>query len=255
MSCLERFALGHRVGKKVRGIMHRVTFKPIETSNIYTRVIHQILTLIRNGSLKQGDQLPSETQLTMEFGVSRSSVREALKALEVLGIIKSKTGVGSFVKEDTLSDAAFSLLHELAEEGGPFEIMEARKAIEPQIAFLAALRRTADDLKAMERVLDMMEQQVAQGESTMEVDLEFHLLFAAACGNPVLADCMRLISSRMKKRFWQAMKADSLSVPGRPAVYLEHHRKVLKAIDEQDGPKAEAAMLEHLEAVEVGLEE
>lgn len=235
--------------------MNRVMFEPIETSNIYTRVIHQILTLIRNGSLKPGDQLPSETQLTMQFGVSRSSVREALKSLEVLGILESKTGVGSFVKEGTLSDAAFSLLHELAEEGGPFEIMEARRAIEPQIAFLAASRRTADDVKAMKQVVNSMEQQVAKGEPTMEVDLEFHLLLAAACGNPVLADCMRLISSRMQKRFWQAMKADSLSVPGRPAVYLGHHRKVLEAIEEQDASRAEAAMLEHLEAVEVGLEE
>lgn len=235
--------------------MNRVVFEPIQTSNIYVRVIDQILTLIRNGSLKQGDQLPSETELTMQFGVSRSSVREALKALEVLGILESKTGVGSFVKEGTLSDAAFSLLYELAEEGGPFEIIEARKAVEPRIAFLAALRRTADDLRAMKRVLDLMEQQVANGEPTMEVDLEFHLLLAAACGNPVLADCMRLISGRMRKRFWQAMKGDSLSVRGRPAVYLGHHRKVLEAIDEQDAPRAEAAMLEHLEAVEVGLEE
>ena len=234
--------------------MNRVMFKPIETSNIYTRVIHQILTLIRNGSLKPGDQLPSETQLTMQFGVSRSSVREALKSLEVLGILESKTGVGSFVKEGTLSDAAFSLLHELAEEGGPFEIMEARKVIEPQIAFSAALRRTTDDLEAMKRVLDLMEQQVEKGEPTMEVDLEFHLLLTAACRNPVLADCMRLISGRMRKRFWQAMKADSLSVRGRPTVYLGHHRKIFQAIDEQNASKAEAAMLEHLEAVEDGLE-
>ena len=235
--------------------MNRVMFEPIETSNIYMKVINQILTLIRNGTLKQGDQLPSETELAKHFGVSRSSVREALKALEVLGILESKTGVGSFVKEGTLSDAAFSLLHELAEEGGPFEIMEARKAIEPQIAFLAGLRRTTDDLQAIKRVLNLMEQQVAKGVPTMEVDLEFHLLLAAACRNPVLADCMRLISSRMQKRFWQAMQADSLMVPGRSAVYLGHHRKILEAIDEQNAPKAEAAMLEHLEAVENGLEE
>ena len=109
--------------------MNRVTFEPIETNKIYVKVIDQIMALIRNGSLKQGDQLPSEAELTIQFGVSRSSVREALKALEVLGILESKTGVGSFVKEDTLSDVAFSLLHELAEEGGPLEIMEARKAI------------------------------------------------------------------------------------------------------------------------------
>jgi GntR family transcriptional repressor for pyruvate dehydrogenase complex len=235
--------------------MNRVMFKPIETSNIYMRVIDQIMTLIRNGSLKRGDQLPPETQLVVQFGVSRASVREALKALEVLGILESRTGVGSFVKETTPSDAVFSLLHELAEEGGPLEIMEARKAIEPQIAFLAALRRTADDLEAMKQVLILMEQQVAKAELTMEVDMEFHMLLATACGNPVLADCMQLISSRMGSRFWQIMKADSLNVPGRPAVYLGHHRKILKAIDEQNASRAEAAMLEHLEAVEGGLEE
>ena len=235
--------------------MESVMFKPIETRNIYTRVIDQIMTLIQNGALKQGDQLPPEAQLVMQFGVSRSSLREALKALEVLGIIESKRGVGSFVKETAPSDTVASLLHEMAKEGGPFEIMEARKAIEPRVASLAALRRTEDDLKAMERVLDLMEQQVAKDEPTMEVDLEFHLLLAAACENPVLADCMQLISSRMRKRLWQAMKSDSLSVHGRPAAYLGHHRKILEAIEEQNALGAEAAMLEHLEAVEDGLEE
>ena len=235
--------------------MNSVMFKPIETSNIYMRVIDQIMTLIRNGTLKRGDQLPPETQLVVQFGVSRASVREALKALEVLGILESRTGVGSFVKESTPTDTAFSLLHELAEEGGPLEIMEARKAIEPQIAFLAALRRTADDLKALKRVLDLMDQQVAKHESTMEVDLEFHLLLATTCRNPVLADCVRLISSRMRKRFWHIMKEESLSISGRPAKYLGHHRKILEAVDEQNSSKAEAAMLEHLEAVEAGLAE
>jgi GntR family transcriptional repressor for pyruvate dehydrogenase complex len=228
-------------------------FEPIETSKIYMRVIDQILTLVRDGTLKPGDQLPPETQLAEQLGVSRSSVREALRALEILGVIESKTGVGSFVKGLPSTNMLSSSLHDLVEEGSPLEIIEARKTIEPEIASLAALRREAQDLQALKKSLKQMEQRVVRGKSTMEVDIEFHLLLAAACRNPVLADCMRLLADRMGKRFWHDMKEESLSVGGRSETYLRHHREIFAAVEQGRSQKAEAAMLRHLEAVEAGL--
>ncbi len=235
--------------------MSQPLFEPIETSKIYMRVIDQILSLIKDGTLKPQDQLPSETQLAEQLGVSRSSVREALRALEILGVVESKTGVGSFVRGIPPMNRLTSSLRDLAEEGSPLEILEARKTIEPEIASLAALRRDDGDIQALKKYLDNMEQKMARGESTMEVDLEFHLQLAAACRNPVLADCMHSLADRMHKRFWHDMKEESLSVQGRPEKYMVEHREIFEAIERGDPEAAREAMLKHLEAVEVGLGE
>ena len=235
--------------------MEHLPFEPIETSKIYMQVIDQITALLRNETLKRGDRLPPEAQIAQQLGVSRPSVREALKALEALGIIESKAGVGSFVKESISPDAVFSLLYDWAMEGSPLEFMEARKTIEPQVAFLAALRRTENDLRTIDHVLNLEVQEVKEGRSTVERNMEFHLLLAAACGNRLLADCMRLTLRRMQRRFWEVMIVDSLGIPEHSAVYLGHHRKIVQAIDEQNASRAEAIMLEHLETVAAGLAE
>jgi DNA-binding FadR family transcriptional regulator len=107
----------------------------------------------------------------------------------------------------------------------------------------------------MQRNLDANAELVAREEPIMEVDLEFHLLMASASRNPALADCMRMISSRMRKGFWKLMKGESLRVRGRPSLYLGHHRAVFEAISEQNASKAKAAVTKHLRAVSEGLEE
>jgi len=232
--------------------VNALPLQPIQTRKIYAEVIEQILGLVRSGHLRVGDQLPSEGQLTSLLGVSRSSVREALKALEVLGILESRTGVGSFVAQTSLADVPFQVLNQMAVEGSPWEIMEARLALEPIIARLAALRRTDEDLRRMRESVDKMSTQVADHVSTMDVDLQFHMLLAQACGNLVLTDCMHLISSRMQHRFWQAVKHTSLTLDGRPEAYLDHHRRILSAIERGDGQQSETVMLEHLLEVEAG---
>jgi len=231
-----------------------VLFEQVETHKIYVKVIEQVLHLIRSGVLKCGDQLPSENELTGQLGVSRSSVREALRALEVLGVIESKTGVGRFVREDTPHEAVFDILNELAEEGSPWEIMEARLAVEPGVAFLAARRRTEQQLRQMDQIVDVQSKQVETGADPMQSDLEFHLLLAAASGNQVLGDCSRLIATRMQHRFWQAIKRASLSVPGHATTYLEQHRQIRDAIRNQDAEGARAAMRLHLETVDTDLD-
>ena len=229
-------------------------FQPIATRKVYTMVADQILASIRNGSLKPGDQLPSEARLAEQFAISRSSVREALRALEILGVIESRMGVGSFVR-GLPTTSVLTPLDELLKGGTPLEIVECRKAVEPDIALLAARRRDQEDLRALRNSLKQMEQQIGEPEASLEVDLEFHLLLARACRNPVLLDCMRIIADRMHNRFWRIVKGESLHDAQRSLEYLEHHRRVLEAIESRDGPGAQRATLEHLEAVERGLEQ
>jgi GntR family transcriptional repressor for pyruvate dehydrogenase complex len=230
-------------------------FEQVETHKIYVKVIEQVLNLVRSGTLKRGDQLPSENELTVQLGVSRPSVREALRALEVVGIVESRTGVGRFVTRDTPRESMFGVLNELAEEGGPSEIMETRLAVEPTTAFLAAQRRTEEQLRQMDELLHLHSEQVRAGEDTIDCDLQFHLLIASAAGNQVLEDCMRLIAGRMQHRFWQAIKTANLSIPGRAKTYLEQHRQIRDAISNRDAEGASAAMRLHLGTVHAGFHE
>jgi DNA-binding FadR family transcriptional regulator len=198
--------------------------------------------------------LPSEAKLAEQFAISRSSVREALRALEILGVIESRMGVGSFVR-GLPTTSVLTPLDELLEGGTPLEIVECRKAVEPGIARLAARRRDEEDLRALRDSLDQMERQIGEPEAALEVDLGFHLLLAKACNNPVLLDCMRIIADRMHNRFWRVVKGETLHDARRSLQYLEHHRKILEAIENRDGPGAQRAVSEHLEAVERGLEQ
>lgn len=102
----------------------------------------------------------------------------------------------------------------------------------------------------MRRILGLMEQQVASDVTEVETELDFHLVISRGCGNQVLADCLCLVASRMQKPFSQPVKSESLAVNGRSAAYLSQHQKVVAAIAEGHGVRAQEAMLEHLKTVE-----
>jgi len=229
-------------------------FQPVATRKVYSVVADQILASIRTGRLKPGDQLPSEARLAEQFGISRSSLREALRALEILGVIESKMGVGSFVR-GLPATSVLTPLDELVEGGTPLEILECRKAVEPYIGLLAARRRDEEDLLGLRDSLTQMEQKAGEPEAVLEADLDFHLRVARACRNPLLLDCMRIIADRMHNRFWRVVKGETLHDARRSLQYLEHHRRILEAIEKRDGPGAQRAIGEHLEAVERGLEQ
>jgi len=236
--------------------MMEIQLERIETRKIYARVTDQILELVKNGSLGPGDQLPSEVRMAEQLGVGRSSVREALRALEILGIVESRSGIGSFVKRRSLPSAIVPGLQALTGKGTPLEILEARKAIEPQIAYLAALQRSEDDLEALERTVDLMEREVAKGGGRgTDEDLQIHMLLASACKNPMLIDVFRLVKDRMLKRFWRVVTIEDFSTRERMVAYVAHHREILSHLQRREAAEAAAVMLRHLEAVEAALEE
>ncbi|MGH7828685.1 MAG: FadR/GntR family transcriptional regulator [Candidatus Binatia bacterium] len=206
----------------------------------------QIHDLIRQAKIKPGDQLPSERELAETFRVSRTSVREALRALEAQGLIVSRTGAGNFVAELPVEALIAPLATLLIEEKDALaDIFEMRKLIEPHIASMAAERATKRDIERMKKILDKQRDVVSRGETGVEADAEFHFAIGRATQNQALE---KLVSGLMD--ILSHSREESLQTPGRRMASLESHRKILSAIEEHDQTKAREAMLRHIERVE-----
>src|SRR5918996_1817379 len=139
---------------------------PIKSTRIYEEIVRQIKAMIAEGRLKSGDQLPPERDLAEKFLVSRTSVREALRALESVGLIDIRPGEGTFVREvsvDALVEPLALVL--LAQRAMIEELFEARRLLEPAIAGLAARRASKDEIQEMERTLEAQAREIEQGRT------------------------------------------------------------------------------------------
>lgn len=221
--------------------------KQVRIPRVYSLVVEQIRELIQSGQLKPGDKLPTERSLAEQLGVSRSSVREALSALEVLGVIHSRQGLGNYVASNVSSDLPEEQFEDLIVDEGTFEIIEARQLFEPGVAALAARRRTDADLVVMRTCISEMERLLGEGRDAWEPDWGFHVAMANACHNPVVSALSDLITQRVSGRLWQLMRAQNYaSDPSRPAHYLDRHRRIYAAIERGDAQAAEEAMRQDL---------
>ncbi|MGH7771187.1 MAG: FadR/GntR family transcriptional regulator, partial [Candidatus Binatia bacterium] len=208
--------------------------------------VSQIHDLIREGKFKAGDQLPSERELAETFRVSRTSVREALRALETQGLVVSRTGAGNFVAELPVESLIGPLATLLIEEKDALaDVFEMRKLIEPHIASLAAERATKRDIERMKKILEKQRNQVTQGSTGVEADAEFHLAIGQATQNQAL---QKLVSGLME--ILSRSREESLQTPGRNLISLDSHYKILSAIEDHDQERARRAMLYHIDQVE-----
>jgi len=220
--------------------------KAIRKTRIYEEVVSQIHELIRDGKFKAGDQLPSERELSETFKVSRTSVREALRALETQGLIVSRTGAGNFVAELPIESLVAPLAAMLIEEKHALaDIFEMRKLIEPHIASLAAERATKRDIERMKKILDKQREAVSRGETGVEADAELHFAIGRATQNQALE---KLVSGLMD--ILSHSREESLQTKDRRKASIESHRKIISAIEDHDRKKAREAMLYHIEQVE-----
>jgi len=220
--------------------------KAIRKTRIYEEVVSQIHELIREGKFKARDQLPSERELAETFKVSRTSVREALRALETQGLIVSRTGAGNFVAELPIESLVAPLAAMLIEEKDALaDIFEMRKLIEPHIASLAAERVTKRDIDRMKKILDKQREAVSRGETGVEADAELHFAIGRATQNQALE---KLVSGLMD--ILSHSREESLQTSARRKASIESHRKIISAIEEHDQKKAREAMLYHIEQVE-----
>ena len=205
-------------------------------------VAQQILALIRDGTLGPGDRLPSEADLKERFGVGRSTIREALNGLVLIGAIEVRHGQGAFVLRDASSGSASAgVLDEAVRSSVTRELLEAREAVEVSIARIAAERATEDDLAALSGLLEHAEQQVAETGSAVDDAARFHLLLADAAKNEIFSQFVEMILGLLQDRGEDISKAD-----GYGTWELEAHRAVLAAVASGNGERAHRAMARHL---------
>lgn len=211
---------------------------------LYIQIAEQITAAIESGEFKPGQQLPSERDLAQELGVSRPTVREALIALEVAGLVEVKVGVGAFVrvagKNSPLPESDHSAL----------EIMQARALVEPELAALAARHITAEGRAELAGIVAAMRGQTARREWSQESDRALHLLIAEHCGNQALRE-IALTLWRGREEGMSAAFHQHLS--RRPALLdriMADHDGIAAAIAAADPDGARAAMAAHLDYVQ-----
>lgn len=211
-------------------------FHKLKKPLIYEKIIEEIKTMVISGELKPGDRLPSERAMTEMFGISRMSLREALKALSVLGLLEAQPGEGYFVSKDYDRGLSSLNLMSFYLEDVRFSVLETRLIIEPEAVKLAVHRITPEQLEKLEECVTEMLHCVQEGRSYTEPDECFHRMIYEATHNVVLINMMKTLGQ--------------IIVPlpvGKERSALDH-KEILAAIKEQDGEKASHLMTEHLVA-------
>src|SRR6184192_2072016 len=219
---------------------------PIKSTRIYEEIVRQVKAMIADGKLKGGDRLPPERDLAEKFVVSRTSVREALRALESLGLIEIRPGEGTFVREvsiDALVGPLALLMTTQREAIG--ELFEARRVLEPALAALAASRATPDEVQEMERILEDQAREIAAGRTGLAQDAAFHAAIGTAAHNRAITRIAHAVMDLLTQS-----REESLNTPGRPQRSHQDHRRILEAIRARDEHAAQQAMLDHLDSVE-----
>jgi GntR family transcriptional regulator, transcriptional repressor for pyruvate dehydrogenase complex len=221
-------------------------YKVIQASRLYEQIVQQIEESILKGELNEGSQLPAERDLAKQFGVSRTAVREAIKALQEKGLVDAFPGRGTFVTNGTSNSMRRSLdrIIKSGEPDGLAYLAEVREILEPEIAALAAVRATDQDLAAMREALDVMESARQDSDAFIEADLDFHLALAEAAANPIVLSLIDSIVGLLREQRLRIFR-----IPGGPECGQHHHKRILEAIQRHDPQEARVAMQAHLSQV------
>jgi len=176
--------------------MANLTLEPLKRSTIAHRIVQQIMERIRNGTLKPGDKLPPERQLSDMLGVGRSSVREALQALATLGLVESRPGEGTFVKEPKPYLALEMELNAIAhnmQRSDRLHLMQARTVLEKGIIELAIANASDEDMEHLEDVVQQWLTHFSKTDMHWPLHDQIHLAIAEMTGNPLLVQVLQML--------------------------------------------------------------
>lgn len=209
--------------------------------------INEIKAMIVSGELAPGDRLPPEKELAERLGLSRSSMREAVKALEVIRVLDVRRGDGTYVTslEPRLLLEAISFVVDMHDDDSMLEIFAVRRMLESQATALAATHATDEEIAAVIHEVEAVDDEVAI-EGLVEHDLRFHRLIAGMAGNSYLASLIESLSSQtIRARVWRG-----LTEQGAVARTLSEHRAIAGAIAQRDAALATALVIAHIAGVE-----
>lgn len=224
-------------------------FNPVKRQKSSEIVLEEIKARIVNGQLQPGDRLSSVVELASQFGMGRSTVREALSALQAMGWLEIRQGGGTFVSQTLPADDD--------EPTDPFyraesliELIEVRKYIETGCAALAAERRTEEDLNRLENIIQHMSECLSDETQGEEADIQFHLQIAQASHNSLLQHLMESLTQRMRETMSDTRRLWFYAEKQAAARLLLEHKDLLEAIRDQDAELAASLMMQHLLKVE-----
>lgn len=215
-----------------------------ETKRVYQQIADQIREIIEERPLTIGSRLPAERDLAQQLGISRPSLREALIALEIEGIIEIRSGSGIYVLTPIGLGQPNPSLGE-----SPVELMQARAVIECGLIIQCAARVTAQALLELEQILESMTQNVEANQKPLEHDRQFHIGIASIAGNTILTNLVAKLFDERHSPISERMQGRTESrATWRMAV--EEHRAIVNALKSKDPFAAQAAMHAHLTASE-----
>lgn len=215
-----------------------------------TIIVRRILDLVEKGELEPGEKLPNEFEIVKQTDVSRASVREAFSALELMGIITRIPGEGTFISENAYAGQYTSrvilekFLEDMESVGGSFEALEARMAIEPSIAAVAACRAEPEQIERLEHLIEDSRKALEEHdvEKFLDLDREFHIAAAEATNNETLWEMSKKLLEKADVHMWRRYKEDL----GLLEKTVEAHKQILNAIKERDPAKASFYSEKHI---------
>jgi DNA-binding FadR family transcriptional regulator len=228
--------------------MPRLAINPIRKRKLYEDIVQRIEALMLDGSLALGEQLPSERELMTTFQVGRTAVREALFALNRMGLISLQNGERAVVTRPTasalLDELSPSIRHMLQAPEGIQHFQDARTMFEVALVRYAAEHATTDDLAQLTAALERNKRSLGDPNAFIETDVAFHLVLAEIPRNPIFTSLHSAIAAWLKEQ-----RATSVHQPTSPERALRAHTRICKAVVQHDVDGAELAMRRHLEEV------
>ena len=214
---------------------------------LYQQVANSIAAAIQRGEYRAGERIPSERELAEEYKVSRPTIREAMIALDVLGLVRSRHGSGIYVVDHPPENASTGGL-----DIGAFELTEARRLFEGEAAALAALSITELELAALQEQVLQMQRENEENVTGEHADREFHMIIARATRNSAVAAVVEMLwDARYKSPLCAHTLQQARAAGDRPRI--DEHQPILDALRRRDSKAARAAMRHHLAEVIEGL--
>ncbi len=219
--------------------------QPIKKTRIAEEVADRIRMLILDGTFPAGQPMPSERLLRERFGVSRGSIRDALRVLETIGLLETRHGQGTFPKELTVDRLVAPLASVMTyRQDLQDELMDVRRMFEPAVARAAAARATDEDFADLQRILDTQRRKLKTGGSAIVEDTAFHAALARSTRNRVVMRIMATLNDLLVES-----RALSLKQKGRPERSVEGHEAVVAALRCRNAEGAARAMYKHIDQI------
>ncbi|WP_027632217.1 FadR/GntR family transcriptional regulator [Clostridium hydrogeniformans] len=227
-------------------------FTSIKGEKVYKQVINQIKEMIIEGKLKKGDKLPSERDMAEQLGVSRASIREALIALEVVGLTESKQGSGNYIKEtfDNTLIEPMSIMF-ILEDISIKSLYEFRRVLELEAVVISAKRIENSEIQVLEEVIDNLRNSNSEDEKST-LDKEFHYIIIKSTKNPLIINFFETISKLMDN-FIKSSRGAILAAEETKDVLMSSHEKILESLKERNEENAYKEMKKHLDLIKNAL--